>query len=62
MLGKFFLSQIWKAVRSAVITSVTAAIVTITSNPEYAAVVPLITALSGALRKKYPGKFDWLPV
>lgn len=62
MLGKFFLSQIWKAVRSTVITTVTAAIVQVTNNPEYAAIVPLITTLSGWLRKKYPGRFDWLPV
>ena len=61
-LKAWLATQGWKLVRSAVLTSITAAIVTFTDNPANVAWVPVLNAVSGWLRNKWPDKFKWLPV
>ena len=53
---------IWRLVRGSVTTGLGLFLAKAMNNPQYLWLGPVILALSKALRDKYPGKFEWLPL
>lgn len=57
-----FHGPIGRLLRGAVSLAITAAVAKYQGNVWYISATPLIQTAAKALREKYPGKFDWVPL
>ena len=53
---------IWRLVRGSVTTGIGVLVARYLNDPRYIWLAPVILALSKALREKFPGKVEWLPI
>ena len=59
-VDKLLTGWIGRLVRTTVSTFIATTVARWQNDPKYVALIPVIVALSKALRDKFPGKFEWL--